>query len=81
MDAACSQRQWDLHWLTVGRRDGHRYVECNMHTGAVVWPVFNALQAFWPGIQVCSVSHPTSTAAFAKRTVQQKYAGWEADEW
>eukprot|EP00741_Cyanophora_paradoxa_P013921 tig00020723_g13438.t1 len=27
------------------------YLEVNMHTGTVVWPVFNSLQAFWPGLQ------------------------------
>ncbi|WVZ68651.1 hypothetical protein U9M48_017566 [Paspalum notatum var. saurae] len=28
------------------------YVEVNMHSGATVWPLFNSLQAFWPGLQV-----------------------------
>eukprot|EP00252_Welwitschia_mirabilis_P021785 TRINITY_DN5694_c0_g1_i1.p1 TRINITY_DN5694_c0_g1~~TRINITY_DN5694_c0_g1_i1.p1 ORF type:complete len:632 (-),score=121.21 TRINITY_DN5694_c0_g1_i1:165-2060(-) len=28
------------------------YVEVNMDTAAVVWPLFNSLQAFWPGLQV-----------------------------
>ncbi|KAL6845244.1 hypothetical protein ACP4OV_024739 [Aristida adscensionis] len=28
------------------------YVEVNMNSGATVWPVFNSLQAFWPGLQV-----------------------------
>ncbi|CAN6855144.1 unnamed protein product [Brassica oleracea] len=28
------------------------YVEVNMDSGAIVWPVFNSLQAFWPGLQV-----------------------------
>lgn len=25
-----------------------------MDSGAIVWPVFNSLQAFWPGLQVLS---------------------------
>jgi mannosidase alpha-like ER degradation enhancer 2 len=33
------------------KRDGW-YVEVNMNSGGVVWPVFNSLQAFWPGLQV-----------------------------
>ncbi|XP_010441994.1 PREDICTED: alpha-mannosidase I MNS4 [Camelina sativa] len=28
------------------------YVEVNMDSAAIVWPVFNSLQAFWPGLQV-----------------------------
>lgn len=28
------------------------YVEVNMNTAALVWPLFNSLQAFWPGLQV-----------------------------
>lgn len=30
-----------------------RYVEVNMDSAAIVWPLFNSLQAFWPGLQVC----------------------------
>jgi hypothetical protein len=29
-----------------------RYVEVNMDFAALVWPLFNSLQAFWPGLQV-----------------------------
>lgn len=29
-----------------------RYVEVNMNSAAMVWPLFNSLQAFWPGLQV-----------------------------
>lgn len=29
-----------------------RYVEVNMDSAALVWPLFNSLQAFWPGLQV-----------------------------
>lgn len=29
-----------------------RYVEVNMDSAAIVWPLFNSLQAFWPGLQV-----------------------------
>ncbi|KAF4352758.1 hypothetical protein F8388_003411 [Cannabis sativa] len=28
------------------------YVEVNMDSAALVWPLFNSLQAFWPGLQV-----------------------------
>ncbi|CAK7327170.1 unnamed protein product [Dovyalis caffra] len=28
------------------------YVEVNMDSAAIVWPLFNSLQAFWPGLQV-----------------------------
>lgn len=30
---------------------GPWYVEVNMYNGNLVWPVFNSLQAFWPGLQ------------------------------
>lgn len=26
-----------------------------MDSAAVVWPLFNSLQAFWPGLQVCNM--------------------------
>ena len=32
-----------------------RYVEVNMDSAAIVWPLFNSLQAFWPGLQVFSL--------------------------
>lgn len=44
------------------------YVEVNMNSGGVVWPLFNSLQAFWPGLQVrrsASLFHP-STPFFPK---------------
>ncbi|XP_057423847.1 alpha-mannosidase I MNS4 isoform X2 [Lotus japonicus] len=28
------------------------YVEVNMDSAAIVWPLFNSLQAFWPGLQL-----------------------------
>ncbi|KAI3877938.1 hypothetical protein MKX03_005733 [Papaver bracteatum] len=28
------------------------YVEVNMNSAQLVWPLFNSLQAFWPGLQV-----------------------------
>lgn len=28
------------------------YVEVNMNSASLVWPLFNSLQAFWPGLQV-----------------------------
>ncbi|KAJ7558268.1 hypothetical protein O6H91_04G031400 [Diphasiastrum complanatum] len=30
------------------------YLEVNMNSAVVVWPLFNSLQAFWPGLQVLS---------------------------
>jgi hypothetical protein len=42
-----------------------RYIEVNMNSGATVWPLFNSLQAFWPGLQVWDlhISEHTSSAA------------------
>jgi Glycosyl hydrolase family 47 len=37
------------------------YVEVNMDSGTVVWPLFNALQAFWPGLLVLA-GRPVSAA-------------------
>uniref|UniRef100_A0A0E0FTU3 alpha-1,2-Mannosidase n=1 Tax=Oryza nivara TaxID=4536 RepID=A0A0E0FTU3_ORYNI len=34
------------------------YVEVNMNSGATVWPLFNSLQAFWPGLQNGQRSYP-----------------------
>ncbi|GER56188.1 Mannosyl-oligosaccharide 1,2-alpha-mannosidase IA [Striga asiatica] len=34
------------------------YVEVNMNSAALVWPLFNSLQAFWPGLQVITFSYP-----------------------
>lgn len=28
-----------------------------MNSGVVVWPLFNSLQAFWPGLQVWTVDY------------------------
>lgn len=33
-----------------------RYVEVNMNSAALVWPLFNSLQAFWPGLQVIIIN-------------------------
>ncbi|KAK9664649.1 hypothetical protein RND81_14G058300 [Saponaria officinalis] len=32
------------------------YVEVNMDSAAIVWPLFNSLQAFWPGLQMATRS-------------------------
>jgi hypothetical protein len=32
-----------------------------MNSGATVWPLFNSLQAFWPGLQVW-ITHVTETS-------------------
>ncbi|GER25487.1 Mannosyl-oligosaccharide 1,2-alpha-mannosidase IA [Striga asiatica] len=34
------------------------YVEVNMNSAALVWPLFNSLQAFWPGLQQGQKSYP-----------------------
>jgi hypothetical protein len=39
------------------------YVEVNMDSAVVVWPLFNSLQAFWPGLQALA-----GRAAAAQRT-------------
>eukprot|EP00002_Diphylleia_rotans_P016763 TRINITY_DN3256_c0_g1_i7.p1 TRINITY_DN3256_c0_g1~~TRINITY_DN3256_c0_g1_i7.p1 ORF type:complete len:299 (-),score=37.87 TRINITY_DN3256_c0_g1_i7:1206-2102(-) len=28
------------------------YVDVHMHQGSVIWPIYNSLQGFWPGVQV-----------------------------
>lgn len=33
---------------------GPWYIEANMDNEALIWPIFNSLQAFWPGLQVLS---------------------------
>ena len=38
------------------------YVEVNMDTGTVVWPILNSLQAFWPGLQALA-GRPEAGAA------------------
>ncbi|KAK2426985.1 Glycosyl hydrolase family 47 protein [Trifolium repens] len=38
-----------MHYLY---HDPLMYVEVNMDYAAIVWPLFNSLQAFWPGLQV-----------------------------
>ncbi|KAI3978755.1 hypothetical protein MKX01_015930 [Papaver californicum] len=37
-----------MHYLY----DDPWYVEVNMNSAQLVWPLFNSLQAFWPGLQV-----------------------------
>ncbi|CAN1156915.1 Alpha-mannosidase I MNS4 [Linum perenne] len=41
------------------------YVEVNMDSAAVVWPLFNSLQAFWPGLQVFASSLLETSTAFS----------------
>ena len=38
--------------LDIDSKFACRYVEVNMDSAAIVWPLFNSLQAFWPGLQV-----------------------------
>ena len=51
-------------------RVGPWYVEVNMENGVLVWPVFNALQAFWPGLQTltaaCGQDHKPFQAGILK---------------
>ncbi|KAK3283484.1 alpha-mannosidase, partial [Cymbomonas tetramitiformis] len=48
------------------------YVEVNMNTGSVVWPVFNSLQAFWPGLQVLA-----GDVEAAARTHRAFFSVWQ----
>lgn len=57
----CSINIITCSWLVVLLETGvisltyiyiYRYVEVNMNSAAMVWPLFNSLQAFWPGLQV-----------------------------
>lgn len=45
-----------IYPLNLNFRCLYRYVEVNMDSAAIVWPLFNSLQAFWPGLQVFSFS-------------------------
>ena len=29
------------------------YVDVNMESAQLVWPIYNSLQSFWPAIEVC----------------------------
>ena len=44
------------HSVEENIRVGPWYVEVNMENGVLVWPIFNALQAFWPGLQTLTAS-------------------------
>ena len=44
------------HSVEDNLRVGPWYVEVNMDNGVIVWPLFNALQAFWPGLQTLMAS-------------------------
>eukprot|EP01012_Entosiphon_sulcatum_P014424 TRINITY_DN19456_c0_g1_i1.p1 TRINITY_DN19456_c0_g1~~TRINITY_DN19456_c0_g1_i1.p1 ORF type:complete len:525 (+),score=88.78 TRINITY_DN19456_c0_g1_i1:31-1605(+) len=47
------------------------YVEVHMYNGAVVWPLYNSLQGFWPGIQATAGQY-----AKAKETVRAFHGVW-----
>ncbi|RWR80960.1 alpha-mannosidase I MNS4 isoform X1 [Cinnamomum micranthum f. kanehirae] len=50
------------------------YVEVNMNSAAMVWPLFNSLQAFWPGLQVLAGDiHPAVRTHAAFFSVWKKY--------
>eukprot|EP01119_Soliformovum_irregulare_P021117 TRINITY_DN6977_c0_g1_i2.p1 TRINITY_DN6977_c0_g1~~TRINITY_DN6977_c0_g1_i2.p1 ORF type:complete len:367 (+),score=89.06 TRINITY_DN6977_c0_g1_i2:1-1101(+) len=36
---------------------GAWYVDVDMFTGSIIWPIFNSLQAFWPGMEILAGSH------------------------
>jgi hypothetical protein len=46
------------------------YLEVNMNSAIVVWPLFNSLQAFWPGLQVCMNMTLSSPTFFVPQTWQ-----------
>eukprot|EP00741_Cyanophora_paradoxa_P009647 tig00001545_g9345.t1 len=52
------------------------YVDANMYSGQIVWPIFNSLQAFWPGLQALygDVSAAAETH-YAFHWVWRKYIG------
>lgn len=50
------------------------YVEVNMNSAAIVWPLFNSLQAFWPGLQVLAGDiEPAMRTHTAFFSVWQRY--------
>ncbi|KAE8731525.1 Tetratricopeptide repeat-like superfamily protein isoform 1 [Hibiscus syriacus] len=44
--------EWTQKDAGIGTSIDSLYVEVNMDSAAIVWPLFNSLQAFWPGLQV-----------------------------
>ncbi|KAL5702097.1 Alpha-mannosidase I mns4 [Ranunculus cassubicifolius] len=48
------------------------YVEVNMNSATIVWPLFNSLQAFWPGLQVLAGDIPP-----AVRTHSAFFSVWK----
>ncbi|PIA31515.1 hypothetical protein AQUCO_04900074v1 [Aquilegia coerulea] len=50
------------------------YVEVNMNSAVIVWPLFNSLQAFWPGLQVLAGDiNPAIRTHHAFFSVWKKY--------
>ena len=47
------------------------YIEVHMFNGMTVWPIYNSLQAFWPGTQVCSY-HLSSCASRSRGSLTLK---------
>ena len=43
--------EYYFHISRLLRRDDW-YLWANMNSGKIVWPVFQSLEAFWPGLQV-----------------------------
>mmetsp|Transcript_81341 Transcript_81341/g.143431 ORF Transcript_81341/g.143431 Transcript_81341/m.143431 type:complete len:532 (-) Transcript_81341:611-2206(-) len=47
------------------------YIEVHMHNGMTVWPIYNSLQAFWPGTQALA-----GNLQQAKETVRAMHGIW-----
>lgn len=57
---SCLAEGFSVNFFTLLQKDAdfsniNRYVEVNMNSAALVWPLFNSLQAFWPGLQVTNI--------------------------
>jgi len=62
-------------------KNGPWYVDVDMYQGAVVWPLFNSLQAFWPGLQVLYGDiEEASNTAIAFHSVWKRY-GFLPEAW
>ena len=53
-----------------------RYIEANMYTAQMVWPLYNSLSSFWPGFQArtrftASLSHWQSYAALCAHVARR----------
>ncbi|QDZ22144.1 glycoside hydrolase [Chloropicon primus] len=60
------------HSVEDNVRVGPWYVEVNMENGVLVWPIFNALQAFWPGLQTLMASCSSDHQLFQSGSMKSK---------